>query len=107
MREQSLLDLARYLLFRLLRAGAGIACQNETRADGDFGILAARHREQRTHAEEYCEPGENEHHRAIPESGADGVHGLTPPLGSLCWLSTLTSLTRAPSRSRCCPATTT
>ena len=108
MPEEPRLDLARHLLFDLLRAGAGIARQHESRADGDLGILAPRHREQRCDAEEDGEPGEHEHHRAIAESGANGVHGLALPVIGVDFAIGVEQLARgAPSRRRCCPATTT
>src|SRR6478672_3934906 len=54
---------SRSSIFNLLGARAGIPCEHEAGANGDLWILSARHREQRQHAEEHGEAGEDEHHR--------------------------------------------
>src|SRR3954469_12335511 len=106
MAKEPFLDLAGDLLLDLRRCGARVTSEHEARADRDLWIFAARHREQRAHAEQHSESREDEDDGAILEGGANGVHCLTPPRMALGAALSVMSCTSAPSRKRCWPATT-
>src|SRR5262249_41628576 len=94
--EEALLDFLGDLILDLRGGGAGIHSGHNSLAHVDLRVLAARHPHQSIGSGGDQHDGESDRDLRIAQGGADRIH-RTPPATS----------TTLPSRTFCCPATTT